>query len=129
MSLITVYTELPDGETVHLPAKILSTKGDVFTISYLSVTEKRDDHNRKIYKYEDETYEISDESISEYLNSDTELDFGFKQISDNEFIKYETDSDDDYVPSAEDDSSESSSGSEYSEENDAYEYDEEIYDE
>lgn len=125
MSLITVYTELPDGETVHLPAKILSTKGDVFTISYLSPTEKRDEHNRKIYKYEDDTYEITDESISEYLNSDTELDFGFKQISENEFIKYESDSDDDYVPSDEDeDSDEQSSESEdYSIE------DEEFYDE
>lgn len=105
MSLIKVYTEVSDGVFESLPAKIISTKGDVFTITYLSPTENRDTHNRKIYKYEVETYEITDESISEYLDSDMEIDFGFKQISPDEFVKYESDSDDDYVPSEEDSSS------------------------
>lgn len=105
MSLIKVYTETSDGVFESLPAKIISTKDDVFTIVYLSPTENRDEHNRKIYKYETETYEITDESISEYLDSDTELDLGFKQISQDEFIKYESDSDDDYVPSEEEESS------------------------
>ena len=105
MSLIKVYTEISNGVFESLPAKIVSTKDDVFTIVYLSQTENRDEHNRKIYKYETETYEITDESISEYLDSDTELDLGFKQISHDEFVKYESDSDDDYVPSEEEESS------------------------
>lgn len=107
MSLIRVYTEVSDGVFESLPAKIVSTNGDVFTVTYLSPTENRDSHNRKIYKYETETYEITDESISEYLDSDMELDFGFKQISPDEFVRYESDSDDDYVPSDEEESSES----------------------
>lgn len=108
MSLVRVYTEISDGVFESLPAKIVSTNGDVFTVTYLSPTENRDDHNRKIYKYETETYEITDESISEYLDSDMELDLGFKQISPDEFVKYESDSDDDYVPSDEEESDSSS---------------------
>lgn len=108
MSLIKVFTELDSGVTVSLPAKIISQKGDVFTITYLSPTDQKDSHNRRIYKYEFDTYEITDESITEYVDSDMEIDFGFKQISENEFVKYDTDSDDDYVPSESDDSSSSS---------------------
>lgn len=107
MSLVRVFTETSEGVFESLPAKIVSTNGDVFTVTYLSPTENRDSHNRKIYKYETETYEITDESISEYLDSDMELDFGFKQISPDEFVRYESDSDDDYVPSDEEESSES----------------------
>lgn len=105
MSLIKVWTELYDGECSSLPAKIISRKsnGTVMVIRYLSVTENKDSQNRKIYKYEDETYEITDESVSEYLDSDSELNFGFQQISEDEFVKYESDSDEDYVPSDEDD--------------------------
>lgn len=109
MSLVRVFTETSEGVFESLPAKIISTKDDVFTIQYLSPTENRDTHNRKIYKYESETYEITDESISEYLDSDMEIDFGFKQISPDEFVKYETDSDDDYVPSESDEESTSNS--------------------
>lgn len=111
MSLIRVYTEISDGVFESLPAKIISTNEGVFTVTYLSPTENRDDHNRRIYKYEIETYEITDESISEYLDSDMELDFGFKQISADEFVKYDSDSDDDYIPSDEDDDESSSSDS------------------
>jgi hypothetical protein len=112
MSLIRVYTEVSDGVFESLPAKIVSTHGDVFTIQYLSPTENRDQHNRKIYKYESETYEITDESVSEYLDSDMEIDFGFKQISPDEFVKYESDSDDDYIPSESEDESSSSDSDE-----------------
>lgn len=110
MSLVKVWTELDDGTCSSLPAKIISKKTNgVMVVKYLSVTENKDSQNRKIYKYEDETYEITDESVSEYIDSDSELDFGFQQISEDEFVKYDSDSDEDYVPSDEeyDSSSES----------------------
>ena len=124
MSLIKVFTEFDDGTTAYLPAKIISKNGDVYTITYLSSSEDRDSHNRRIFKYEDDTYDITDESITEFLNSDMEIDLGFKKISETEFIKYDSDSDDDYIPSEEDedDSSdeESSEDEEDEEENDDY---------
>lgn len=112
MSLVKVWTELSDGKFRSLPAKIISTKGSTLTIKYLSPTENRCTKNRRIYKYEDETYSITDESITEYLNSDSELDLGFQQIAENEFIKYDIDEysedeDEDYIPSSEEDEDDS----------------------
>ena len=122
MSLIKVFTELDNGVTTSLPAKIISQKGDVFTITYLSPTDQKDSHNRRIYKYEFETYEITDESITDYIDSDMEIDFGFKQISEHEFVKYDTDSDDDYVPSESGDesSSEEDEEEEFTDEEEVY---------
>lgn len=129
MSLIKVWTELDDGECCSLPAKIISRKsnGNVMIIRYLSVTDNKDSHNRKIYKYEDETYEITDESVSEYLDSDSELDFGFQQISEDEFVKYESDSDEDYEPS--DDEEENSEESDDDSEEDSENFSEDYMDE
>lgn len=111
MSLIKVLTELDNGIICHLPAKIISKKGNTFTIRYLSLTDRKvPNSSKKIYRYEDDTYEITDESISEYLNSDTELDLGFQELSDGDFIKYdsyfqcgggdENSDDEDYEPSS-----------------------------
>lgn len=109
MSLVKVWTELDDGKCCSLPAKIISKNPSdgVMTIRYLSITENRDSQNRKIYKYEDETYEITDESVCEYVDSDSELDFGFQQISEDEFVKYDSDSDEDYAPSEDEEESDS----------------------
>lgn len=125
MSLVRVFTELDDGVTLSLPAKIIHTNGNKYTISYLSYTENRDAHNRKIYKYEDDTYEITSESITEYIDSDMEIDLGFKPISDDEFVKYESDSDDDYLPSSDEESETESDEEDEEEDQDA---DESIYD-
>lgn len=111
MSLIKVFTEVENGVTKSLPAKIIDTNGDKYKIVYMSPSENKDSHNKRIYKYEDEIYEITDESITEYLDTDSELDLGFKKISDNEFIKYDSDSDDDYTPSSEDEDSDSDGSS------------------
>jgi hypothetical protein len=132
MSLVKVWTELNDGKFRSLPAKIIDTKGSSLTIKYLSPTEHRCSKNRRIYKYEDDTYSITDESITEYLNSDSELDLGFQQIAENEYIKYDIDEysedeDDDYVPSSEDDDDEDSEDSEDSEEDGSEEYSEGVY--
>jgi hypothetical protein len=108
MSLVKVWTEVDDGKCYSLPAKIVSKKGNVFTIKYLSATDKKTQNGKKIYMYEDEHYEVTDDSITEYLESESELDLGFEQVSaDGGFVKYESDSDDDYVPSEEEDDSES----------------------
>jgi len=122
MSLIKVFTEV-DGVTKSLPAKIIDSNGDKYKIVYMSPSENKDSHNKRIYKYEDEIYEITDESITDYLDTDSEIDLGFKKISDNEFIKYDSDSDDDYIPSSEGDDSEGSSdeeSDEYSESGESF---------
>lgn len=96
MSLIKVLTEIEDQETRSLPAKIFS-KDDVgnLTIRYLSPTSRRDQQGRRIYMYEDETYVITDESVTEYTETDSELYLGFREIVPGEFIKYDLDDDDD----------------------------------
>lgn len=119
MSLIKVWTELDDGKCRSLPAKIVSKKGNVFTIKYLSVTNRKTRTGKKIYMYEDETYEVTDDSITEYLESESELDLGFEQAAECEFVKYDSDSDDDYIPSSEgDDDSDSEESESDSEESD-----------
>jgi hypothetical protein len=94
MSLIKVLTEVENQSTKSLPAKIVSKNGEEFTIKYLSPTTKRDQRNRRIYSYEDETYVITDESVTEYTETDSELYFGFKEIAIGEFIKYDSDDED-----------------------------------
>jgi hypothetical protein len=105
MSLLIVYTDV-DGECVNLPAKIMSRDGPNITIRYLT-SGKRNANGRKVYTYENETYVITDESIVEYTETDSEIYFGLKEVSPGEFIKYDPHSDDedddeDYVPSDED---------------------------
>jgi hypothetical protein len=77
-----------------LLAKIIEKDGVILTIKYLS--ESSVDH---IWRYEDDTYEIDDDSVAEYLNTDSELELGFVQREDG-FVR--VDSDEDYVPSDED---------------------------
>lgn len=94
MSLVSVWTDVGARKPVPLVAKIIEKDGVIFTIRYLS---ECDD---KIWRYEEETYEIDDDSIAEYFKTDREEDIGFVKISEGEFTK--GDSDDDYEPSEED---------------------------
>jgi hypothetical protein len=96
--LIRVWTELPSGKTTTLVAKIIQEDGPTMTIQYLSPTEDKD-HGQVIYRYETQTYEIQDDSVTEYLGTDDESELGFKAI-DNGFVKYDSDSD--YEPSESD---------------------------
>jgi hypothetical protein len=127
MSLVRVWTDVGSRKPVPLLAKIVEKDGVIFTIRYL--TESDD----KIWRYEDETYEIDDESIAEYLKTSNEENVGFK-IYDDGFIK--TDTDDDYVPSEEetdddfeDDTEEEEEDEESDEETEEEESDEENLDE
>ena len=97
MSLVRVWTDIGSRKPVPLIAKIVEENGVIFTIRYLS---ESDD---KIWRYEEDTYEVDDESIAEYLKTSDECDVGFSPVEDG-FIKVE--SDDDYVPSDEEDEDE-----------------------
>lgn len=94
MSLIRVWTDIGARKPVPLIARIVEQNGVIFTIRYLS---ESDD---KIWRYEEDTYEIDSDSIAERLKTDVEEDVGFQPFEDG-FIKVETD--DDYIPSDEDD--------------------------
>lgn len=106
MSLVRVWTDVGLDKNVSLYARIIRTEGTVYTIQFLSPTDDEDDHGQTIYKYEDDTYEIDDDSITHYFHTDDETEIGFKQISEGAWIKVDTDSDEDYVPSDSDDDDE-----------------------
>ena len=91
-SLVRVWTDVGSRKPAALLAKIIEKDGVILTIRYLS---ESDDH---IWRYETDTYEIDDDSIAEYLKTDSELDIGFVAHEDG-FLK--VDSDEDYVPSDE----------------------------
>lgn len=95
MTLVRVYTDTGDIKPVHLLAKIFDIHDKTFSIRYLSPTEDTA-HGKKIYRYEEEVYEVTDESISEYLDTTDESDLGFKELPCGGFIY--TDSDSDYAP-------------------------------
>jgi hypothetical protein len=95
--LVKVWTEISSEKTKSLLAKVIETNGKVMTIQYLSATDEKD-HGRVLYKYEEQTYEVEDDSITEYIDGTDESDVGFMKVSDG-FIKYESESD--YVPSEE----------------------------
>jgi hypothetical protein len=108
MNFLKVWTELDGGKFKSLPAKVVSknTKG-VFTIKYLSHTNKRTISGKRIYMYENETYEITEESIVQQVES--ELTLGFEELtsSPGHFIKFDfrddmdddaDQEDEDYVP-------------------------------
>ena len=95
MSLVRVWTDVGARKPVALLAKVVEKDGVIFTIRYLSECED------KIWRYEVDTYEIDDDSITEYLNTDHEDDIGFVQAEDG-FVKLMGEEDDDYVPTDED---------------------------
>lgn len=97
MALVRVWTDVGSRKPVPLLAKIVEENGVIFTIRYLS---ESDD---KIWRYEEDTYEVDDESIAEYLKTSDECDIGFAPLDDG-FIKVE--SDEDYVPSDEEEEEE-----------------------
>ena len=107
MSILRVWTDVGGDKPVSLIARITEEHADgTYTIQYLSPTEDRD-HGRVIYRYEDETYQIDDESVTEYMNTDDETTLGFVLVAPGDLVRESADSDDDdYVPSDEDDSNE-----------------------
>ena len=115
MDLVRVWTDIGARKPVALLAKIVERDGVIFTIRYL--TESDD----KIWRYEEDTYEIDDDSIAEHLGTASEEDIGFRPVEDG-FVKM--DSDEDYVPSSEDD--ETSDDDEAEDEDDDFEDEDDI---
>jgi len=104
MSLVRVWTDVGSDKNVSIVARIIETNGPIFTIQFLSPTETKDKHGCTIYKYEDETYQIDDDSITHYLDTSDEGDVGFVSVGEGEWIRTGDESDEDYIPSEEDDS-------------------------
>jgi hypothetical protein len=102
MKLVRVWTDVGSEKNVSLVARIIETNGPIFTIQFLSPTETKDKHGCTIYKYEDETYQIDDDSITHYLDTSDEGDIGFVSIGEGEWIRTGDESDEDYIPSEED---------------------------
>jgi hypothetical protein len=102
MKLVRVWTDVGSDKNVSLVARIIETNGPLFTIQFLSPTETKDKHGCTIYRYEDETYQIDDDSITHYLDTSDEGDVGFVTIGEGEWIRTGDESDEDYIPSEED---------------------------
>jgi hypothetical protein len=102
MKLVRVWTDVGSDKNVSLVARIIETNGPIFTIQFLSPTETKDKHGCTIYKYEDEMYQIEDDSITHYLDTSDEGDIGFVSIGEGEWIRTSDESDEDYIPSEED---------------------------
>ena len=105
MSLIRVLVDAGLEKHVYLIARIVRTQGTVFTIQFLSPTDEHTKHDQTIYKYEDETYDIEDDSISHYYDTSNESDIGYKQVDVGAWVKFD-DIDEDYSPSEEEDDDE-----------------------
>jgi len=112
-SLVRVWTDVGARKPVALLAKIIEKDGVILTIRYLS---ESDDH---IWRYETDTYEIDDDSVAEYLKTESELELGFVAHEDGGFLK--VDQDEDYVPS-EDGESDSYEDSDEDEDEDEEEF-------
>jgi hypothetical protein len=104
MSLVRVWTDVGSDKNVSIVARIIETNGPIFTIQFMSPTETKDKHGCTIYKYEDETYQIDDDSITHYLDTSDEGEIGFVSVGEGEWIRTGDESDEDYIPSEEDDS-------------------------
>lgn len=102
MKLVRVWTDVGSEKNVSLVARIIETNGPLFMIQFLSPTENKNKHGCTIYKYEDETYQIDDDSITHYLDTSDEGDIGFVSIGEGEWIRTSDESDEDYIPSEED---------------------------
>jgi len=99
MALVRVWTDVGARKPVALLAKIEEKDGVILTIRYLSETAKG------VWAWEDDTYDIDDDSIAEYLKTDVIEDLGFRTFGDEGgYVKCE--SDDDYVPETSDEEDE-----------------------
>jgi hypothetical protein len=126
MNLVRVWTDVGSDKNVSLVARIVETNGPIFTIQYLSPTETKDKHGCTVYKYEDEMYEIDDDSITHYLETSDEGDIGFVSTGNGEWIRTGDESDDDYIPSEEEESDDEEEDEEDVDDEEEFEEDEDV---
>jgi hypothetical protein len=86
--MIKVWTDIGAKKPVPLLAKIVEVKGPVFIIRYL---QECDD---KIWRYEEDVYEIDEDSIQEDLCTAHETDVGFRALGDGFIQEGDVSSDD-----------------------------------
>jgi hypothetical protein len=128
MSLIRVYTDVGGEDYVSLYARIIKKTGDVFTIKYLSPMEHHS--GQTIYRYETDTYEITDENVSRYLDVDDEHQIGFKKFDEDSWVRV-SEEDEDYEPNSDEEDEEEEDDEEevdYDDEENEFYDDEEDYD-
>lgn len=118
MSLVRVWTDVGQKKPKALLAKIFKKNAGIYTIRYLSALPE----NAKVFRYEDDEYEVDDESISEWLDTDLEADLGFENQDDGTWAKVESDSD--YEPETEE-----SESDDFDEEDEEEDFEEEEEDE
>ena len=117
MSLVKVWTDIGKGKNVSLLAKIVSQDNKKIKIRYLSKTDE-DYKDCTVWRYEDDTYEVDDDYITDYLMTDDEFEVGYKAIPSEEgaFIFYDSDSE--YLPTSDDEVSSESDKEEVDDEYD-----------
>jgi hypothetical protein len=118
MALVRVWTDVGSRKPVPLLAKIEEQDGVIYTIRYLS------EGSDGIWRYEEDTYDIDDESIAERLKTSNEEEAGFR-VKEDGFVK---ETDDDYVPESEDETEDDDEEDEETEE-DEEEFEEDTEDE
>jgi hypothetical protein len=116
MSLVKVWTDVGGRKPVALLAKIVERDGVILTIRYLTAGKD------KVWRYENDTYDIEDESVAEYLNTGDETKVGFLPCDDG--FLHESETDEDYDPPDEDEESdeESDDDDEFDEDDNEEEY-------
>ena len=120
--LVEVWTDIGQKKPKPLLARIVSCTNKHKTIQYLSPTDEYI-KGKLIYRYEDDTYDIGEDSIYKYQTHSTEYDLGYHEVPEG-YVK--EDSDIDYVPSDPEEDDVSPDDSE--EECDEYEEEDEYYD-
>lgn len=119
--IVRVYTDNGSKRPVKLLATVVEERDGIYHIKYLSPTDDTF-QGKKIFKFEDEIYDIDDTSITDFMD---ELP-GFIQI-DQGYIKDDTDSE--YCPSDDSICSESESYSYTNSDDDEYQESYEEYQE
>lgn len=90
--ILKVYTDIGKTRPVAMYAKVVEKlKKGKYRIKYLSPTTQSYE-GKIIYKYEEDTYDIDDDSIMEYIKQDEEY-IGYMSVDDIGFVRMESDSD------------------------------------
>jgi hypothetical protein len=96
---VHVFTDIGKSRPVILKAKVLDKSGNNYTIKYLSPTGERY-NGKSLYRYEDETYTIDEESVTECIDETNEEFIGYVKVPMGDmFVEEEGLSDPDYAPS------------------------------
>jgi hypothetical protein len=77
-------------------ARVIRETDDKLTIQFLSATDEQE-NGRTVYAYEEDTYDIDDDYVAQYLDDEEEA--GFRQVPSGWIRKSNDDDDADYEPS------------------------------